>query len=391
MKKVLFFTSTRADYGLLSGLIKTFKADSSHYTVEILVTGTHLSEKYGLTYREIEADGVSINYKVDLNLKGDSDLEVARATALGVEKFSEILSLAQPDLVFVLGDRTEALSFALASQLMRVPLAHLHGGEVTEGAIDDAMRHCITKLAKIHFASAEEHKKRVEQLGEDPKLVFNVGAVGIDNIVNLQKLNKQELEQQLQIAFKERTYLVTFHPETLSQISVEDQIDIFLKGLEKFILAQEKESLFIFTMPNADSGNQSIFKKINDFIHNNSSCCKGFESLGYKRYLSAMSYATAVVGNSSSGLIEAPALNIPTLNVGDRQKGRLRGTSVIDVPLNVDAISEGLNLVTAMKEQGQIFESPYGDGHSAEKIKTLVDKNIDQLKFLRKIFYDKNY
>lgn len=389
MKKILFFTSTRADYGLLSGLMKKFISDKTQYLVEVLATGTHLVEKYGSTYREIESDGIDINYKIDLNLTEDSDLAVAKAAALGVEKFSEVLYQSHPDLAFVLGDRTEALSFALACQLMRVPLAHLHGGEVTEGAIDDAMRHCITKLAKIHFVSAEEHKKRVEQLGENPEFVFNVGALGVDNILSLEKMDREALKAQLNIDFKKRIYLITFHPETLSDNSVEKQIDVFLAGLTKYRSNNMNDCLFIFTMPNADSGNSSVFIKIRDFIKNNAECSMGFESLGYRRYLSLMSYSTAVVGNSSSGLIEAPSLGVPTLNVGDRQKGRLRGSSVVDVSLDADSVNLGLVRVTEMKMSSEKFDSPYGNGHSAEKMKVLVDQNMDKMKKIRKSFYDK--
>lgn len=386
MKKVLFFTSTRADYGILSRLIMQFKSDSSYQT-EILATGSHLSDKHGQTYKEIEADGISIKFKEDIQLNADDELSVAKSAGLAVQKYANVLQQYKPDLCFVLGDRFEALSFAFACQMMRSPLAHLHGGEITEGAIDDSFRHCITKIAALHFTSAEVHKNRVSQLGEDPKLVFNVGALGVDNIVHLKKMSKDELEKNLNLKFKKNIFLTTFHPETISKFSALEQVKLFLKGLADFLKA-ESDSLFIFTMPNADPGNDIIFKEIQSFIQQNPTNAVGFDSLGHHRYLSLMSLATGVIGNSSSGLIEAPALQVPTLNVGDRQKGRLSGNSVIDVALSAEDIVTGLNKILVMKQSKAVCESPYGKGDTAVAIKKIVDTNFLQPIPVRKKFYD---
>lgn len=385
MKKVLFFTSTRADYGILSRLIAQFRSDS-HYQTEILATGTHLSKKYGETYIEIEADGYPIKFKEDIGLNADADLDVAQSAGLAVQQYAKVLNAYKPDLCFVLGDRFEALSFAFACQLMRAPLAHLHGGEITEGAIDDSFRHCITKIAAMHFTSAEVHKNRVLQLGEEPKLVFNVGALGVDNIIHLKKWSQDELENNLNFKFKKYTFLTTFHPETISDLSAVEQVKAFLQGVAEFIKTQP-DSLFVFTMPNADPGNDVIFKELHNFIKANPKHAVGYDSLGHLRYLSLMSLVTGVAGNSSSGLIEAPALQVPTVNVGDRQKGRLRGNSVIDVPLVPEAIAAALNKAIAFKQAKTVCESPYGKGDTAVAIKHLVDAQISNIT-VRKKFYD---
>lgn len=387
-KKILFFTSTRADYGLLSGLIKIFSVDSN-YETQILVTGTHLSDKFGASIQEIEADGLSVKYKVDIELNSDSEVGLAKSAGLGLQKYAEVLHNFHPELAIVLGDRFEALSFAAACQMMQVPLAHLHGGEITEGAIDNSFRHCITKLSSLHFPSAEIHKSRIIQMGEDPQSVYNVGALGVDNVVHLQKKSKLELLNSLGIQFKERNFMVTFHPETLPTDSSENQMRRFLDGLQKHI-NQDSESYFIFTLPNTDPGYQTIIDQIQLFQAKNKDQSIVFSTMGRLNYLSAITYCCGVVGNSSSGLIEAPALGVPTLNVGDRQKGRLHGDSVIHVPIEANEIVQGLNKINLMHKSKTPIKSVYGEGQAAERIKKIIDQKIEKPISIRKTFYDRN-
>lgn len=387
-KKILFFTSTRADYGLLSSLIKIFSADKNYQT-RILATGTHLSDKFGSSIQEIEADGLTVDYKVDIELGADSEVAISQSAGLGIHRYSQVLNDFHPELAVVLGDRFEALSFAISCQMMKIPLAHLHGGEITEGAIDNSFRHCITKLSVLHFASAEIHKARIIQMGEDPQTVFNVGALGVDNVIHLQKKSKLELQNSLGIQFKERNFMVTFHPETLPTDSSENQMNRFLDGLQKYI-DQDLGSYFIFTLPNTDPGYQTIIDQIHAFHDKNKTQTIVFSTMGRLNYLSAMTYCCGVVGNSSSGLIEAPALGILTLNVGDRQKGRLRGNSVIDIPIEVNEIVQGLKKIELMNKAKNPIESVYGDGHAAVNIKKMVDVAIQNSISIRKTFYDRN-
>lgn len=382
-KKILFFTGTRAEYGLLSPLIQLFKKDEK-YNIELLVSGMHLMDKFGSSYQEIEKEGHVINYKVDLNIKDDSHLAIAHSVGVGVQKFSDILEKARPDLCFVLGDRSEAVAFALSCQLLKVPLAHIHGGEVTEGAMDEAFRHSITKFSQLHFTTAEEHVQRVIQLGEEPARVFNVGALGVDNALSLKKMSRTELEQELNFKFQKTNYLVTFHPETLGDSSTEQQMNEVIKAFTQVL---KDDVLFIFTMPNADAGNEIIFKKIYDFEAQYPHQVRTFKTLGKLRYLSLMSHCQAVIGNSSSGLIEAPALNVMTLNIGDRQKGRLRGASVTDVPCRSDDIVKGFARLQSVTSK---ISSPYGEGKAALKIKDILDKTLQQAISVRKKFYDRH-
>jgi GDP/UDP-N,N'-diacetylbacillosamine 2-epimerase (hydrolysing) len=387
-KKILFFTSTRADYGILSSLIKRFSIDSQ-YTTKILVTGTHLSDRFGGSIQEILADGFSVDYKVDLELSSDSDVDIAKSAGLGVQRFAQVLKGFHPDLAIVLGDRFEALSFAMSCQIMQVPLAHLHGGEITEGAIDNSFRHCITKLSSLHFASAEVHKTRIIQMGESPDTVFNVGALGVDNVVHLQKKSKSELQSSLGIQFKLHNFMVTFHPETLILESSESQMKNFLSGLQGY-LDQDRECYYIFTLPNTDPGYQTIIDQIHLFVEKNKAQSIVFSTMGRLNYMSALKYCCGVLGNSSSGLIEAPALGLPTLNVGDRQKGRLRANSVIDVTLTATEIVQGIKKILKIHMDKMPIESVYGDGQAAEKIKKILDLKIQNPISLRKTFYDRN-
>lgn len=358
--KICVATGTRAEYGLLKPLIDKIKAEPG-FELQLLVTGAHLSPEFGLTYEQILLDGYPVLEKVEMLLSSDSAAGIVKSMGLGMIGYANAFERLQPDLLIILGDRYEMLSVASASLIFKIPIAHLHGGEITEGAYDDAIRHAITKMSSLHFTSTEEYKQRVIQMGEQPHLVHNVGAIGLDNIKSLPLLTKEELEEQLQLQFLKHNYLITFHPETLSNISVAQQFQELLDALES-----QKESLFIFTKANADTNGRVINKMIDDYVMNHPEKAVAFVSMGQLRYLSAMKHCTAVVGNSSSGIIEAPSFNKPTINIGDRQKGRMEANSVINVATNSQAIAKAFENVRNNSDLKT--SNPYGDGFTANKI-----------------------
>ena len=382
MKRVLFFTGTRADWGILLPLVKKFHADKN-YEVEILATGSH----YGPapTFNEIIEDGFKIHYAVDLNLEKNS---AATAMGVGLDKFDQILKLAQPQLAFILGDRYEALAFAVACQFNKVPVAHLHGGEITEGAIDDAFRHSITKMATYHFAASEGYAKRVVSLGENPERVFNVGALGVENALQTKLKTKDQLENELNSNL-DRFLLVTFHPATLELADPQTETETLLAALLE--VGKKCNVKLIFTMPNVDPGATQIRSAIQKFVDENGEKASVFNSLGRVKYLSLLALAEAVVGNSSSGIIEAPVFKVPTLNIGSRQTGREKATSILDVDMDDKLISEKLAKLLEQKSQGyfQQTKSLMGNGSTSEEIKTIIDK-IKLSRDLRKRFYEKS-
>jgi GDP/UDP-N,N'-diacetylbacillosamine 2-epimerase (hydrolysing) len=387
LKKILFFTGTRADYGLLSPLIKRF-VQSELFNVKILASGTHIDQMFGDSHKEIESDGLRIDFKVDIQLSGDSPLSVANSTGLAVAKCAQVLNDFEPDLSYVLGDRFEALGFAIAAQILNRPLAHIHGGEITEGAMDDAFRHSITKLSLLHFTSAEIHANRVIQMGEAPERVFNVGALGVENSMTQTKLSLEELSVKFGIKFKKRNFLVTFHPETIGPQDSDAQIDHLIESLKRLKKELNNDCTIIFTMPNADPGYQPIRNKIEKLVAENRENIYAFETLGMKNYISLLSYMTAVIGNSSSALIEAPALKIPTIDIGNRQKGRLTAPSVFNCSCTSEEIFSTITKV--LMTNGKInFTSPYCQALVSTKIFEI------SLKFLKselpiKKFYDQN-
>lgn len=390
MRKILIFTGTRADYGILYPLIKVFKNDSN-YKIEILATGSHLSEQHGLTYKEIEADGFKVDWPVDIDIKNSGGTEeTLNSFSVAVSKFGKVVSESKADMAFVLGDRYEALAFAVVCQLHKMPLAHLHGGELTLGAVDDAFRHAITKLSYFHFAASSEYAERITQLGEPSGNVFNVGALGVENSLSTPLKNMSELTETLKIQDKKVKLMVTFHPATLESEPKLGQIENLLAALKKTIKYYHDDVFCIFTMPNADPGNMVIYEKINHFINENTKNCIGFKSMGRVNYLSALKLADAVVGNSSSGIIEAPAFRVPTVNIGSRQEGRLKASSVIDCDCSVEAVFSAVVKVVDLKKNNKFskVESLYGNGQTS----LLIKKIIDQIKIptdLRKRFYDK--
>lgn len=382
MRKIAVVTGSRAEYGLLYWLMKGLK-ESDKAELQVLVTGMHLESFFGNTFEQIEKDGFMINAKIPVLEKTDEPAAIARAVARGVAGFSDAFSRLTPDLVVVLGDRFEILAATQAALLMRIPVAHIHGGEVTEGAVDESIRHAITKMAQVHFVTAEEHKRRVTQLGENPKLVFNFGAPGLDNLAKLKLLNRTELETDLKFKLRAPVALVTFHPETLSDEPISTQMDSLFSALENF------NGTVCFTKPNADSGGLAIASAIDKFVSERPAGRHSFVSLGQLRYLSLMKEADVVVGNSSSGLIEAPFFGKPTVNIGDRQKGRLRGKTVIDVPAESGQIVKALQkaLSGEFKKKIEGSNSPYGQpGASEQMLKVLETVSLEALR--KKHFFD---
>jgi GDP/UDP-N,N'-diacetylbacillosamine 2-epimerase (hydrolysing) len=383
MRKICVITGTRAEYGLLYWTMKGLQSDAE-IDLSICVTGMHLSPEFGLTYKKILEDGFYITEKVETLLSSDTSVGIAKSIGLGIISFSEVFERIQPDLILVLGDRFEIFAACSAAMVSRIPIAHCHGGEATEGLIDEAIRHSITKMAHIHFTSTEEFKKRVIQLGEQPKNVYNVGALGIENINKLKLLDKNEFEDSINFELKRVNFLVTFHPVTLDSFSAKEQFNELLQALDKY-----ENTSIIFTKPNADTDGRVIIQMIDEYVSKNSSKAVAFTSLGQLRYLSAIQYMDVVIGNSSSGLIEVPSFKIPTINIGDRQQGRVKAISVIDCDANELDIKKGIQkaLSQDFKEQIKFSQNPYGEKNSsAEIIKVL--KNTELRGLIKKQFYN---
>jgi len=380
-KKVAVFTGTRAEYGLLYWLIKDIQ-DDPELTLQLLVSGMHLSSEFGETYKQIEQDGFEIDEKIEILLSSDTAVGTAKSIGLGVLGFTDALNRLKPDALVILGDRFEALAAAQTAMILRVPILHLHGGEITEGAYDDAIRHSITKLSYLHGTSTEEYRKRVIQLGESPERVRNIGAIGLDHLVRSDLMTKHELSSSLDFNLTQPYFLVTYHPVTLGEESPESSFLDLLYALEEF---QDRQ--VILTYPNADDGGRRIIPILKDYARKNSSRVCAITSLGQQRYLSAVKYAEAVIGNSSSGIIEVPAFNVPTVNIGVRQKGRLAAKSVINCEANKAAIIDAIKIAItgAYKPPGEKVTNPYGAGNaSAQAIEMLKSLNFEP----SKTFYD---
>lgn len=383
MRKICIVTGTRAEYGLLYWLMKEIQADSD-LELQLIATGMHLSPEFGLTYKHIEKDGFKINKKIEMLLSSDTPVGISKSMGLGMIGFAEAYDELRPDIVVVLGDRFEIFSAAAAATITRIPLAHLHGGESTEGAFDEAFRHAITKMSHLHFTATEEYRKRVIQLGEDPKSVFNVGGLGIDNIKKLKLLNRDELEDAIKFELGQKNLLVTFHPVTLEHATAEDQFQNLLEALDEL-----QDTKFIFTKPNADPESRIITQMIDEYVSRNKSKAISFVNLGQLRYLSAMQFVDGIVGNSSSGLTEAPTFKIGTINIGDRQRGRIKADSVVDCEPMKDSILSAIRKLYSKEFQDKLrnVKNPYGEGGAAQKIKkVLKEKDISDI--LKKEFYD---
>lgn len=336
MKKICVMTGTRAEYGLLKPLLEQINKDKE-LELQLLVTGMHLSPEFGMTYKQIEADGFLISEKVEVLLSSDTPNGICKSMGLGMMDYGQAYSRLKPDMVVILGDRFEAFSAASSALVHNIPIAHIHGGELTEGAIDDAFRHAISKMSYLHFTSQEVYRQRVIQLGEHPNRVYNVGALGVENIKNMSLLSKDELEKVIDFNMDGNVALVTFHPTTLEKASAKQQFQALLDALHEV-----KDIRCIFTKANADAEGRVINEMIDQYVEANPLDNRAFVSMGQLRYLSAMKYSKMVVGNSSSGIIEAPAFGVPTLNIGDRQKGRVRAETVLDCAVNKEDIKASL-------------------------------------------------
>jgi GDP/UDP-N,N'-diacetylbacillosamine 2-epimerase (hydrolysing) len=382
MKKICVVTGTRAEYGLLRWVMEGI-SQSLELELQLIATGMHLSPEFGLTINVIENDGFHVDRKVEMLLSSDTAVGITKSMGLGIIGFADALEELKPDLMLVLGDRYEIFCAASAAMIARIPIAHLHGGETTQGAFDEAIRHSITKMSHLHFVAAEEYRERVIQLGEEPERVFNVGGLGIDSILRLPLLTREELETALDFKFHRRNLLITFHPVTLEQNTSAKQMDELLAALSEL-----GNTGLIFTMPNSDTGGRVLFRQIEDFCHWHSNA-KAYTSLGQLRYLSCIQHFDGVVGNSSSGLTEVPSFKKGTINIGDRQLGRLRATSVIDCEPDRQAITAALSHLFSDEFQHQLpaTKSPYGSGGASEAVVRILEHQpLDNL--LKKRFYD---
>lgn len=379
MKKICIVTGTRAEYGLLYWLIKGVY-DDAELELQLLVTGMHLSPEFGLTWKQIEEDGFPITRKIEMLLSSDTSVGISKSMGLAQISFAEAFEEIKPDVVVLLGDRTEIFSAATVALIANIPIAHIHGGELTEGAYDDAIRHSITKMSHLHFTATEQYRQRVIQLGEQPETVFNVGAVGIDNIKKLNLLSKIEFEQAISHKLLKRNLLITFHPVTLENGSAGVQFNQLLAALDEL-----EDTLLIFTKPNSDKDGRVLIALIDDYVQTHSDKAIAFTSLGQLRYLSAIPFMDAVVGNSSSGIIEVPAFNVPTVNIGDRQKGRIMGPTIFSCDPAKEEISKALTSAFNFDKTKQ-YNHPYGDGNTSEKILEIF-KSTNDIN-LKKRFYD---
>ena len=381
-RKICVITGSRSEYGLLRSVMQEIK-DSSDLTLQVIATGMHLSPDFGLTFKEIEADGFSIDQKVETLIGDDSPLGIAESMSKGLVGCAKAFDDLNPDLIVVLGDRYEIVVAVLAALVAKIPVAHIHGGEITVGAFDDALRHSITKMSHLHFVAAEEYKDRVIQLGEDPERVFLVGGLGVDNLNKIELFNRRELEKLLNLTFQEKSLLVTFHPVTLENSNSASQIKELLKALSHL-----ENTTLIFTLPNADTGSQELIQVINDFVSKNFNAFV-FSSMGQAKYFSCIAQVDGVIGNSSSGLTEVPSFKKGTINICDRQKGRLQAESIINCEPYESSISDALKILYSKEFIINLpsVVNPYGKGGASSKIvKHLRETSLE--KIVKKSFHD---
>ncbi|EAT97937.1 UDP-N-acetylglucosamine 2-epimerase [Campylobacter concisus] len=382
MRKICVVTSTRAEYGLLYWLLKEIEADSE-LKLQLIVTGMHLSPEFGLTYKEIEKE-FKIDKKIEILSGSHTSLDICAEMARVYEKFASALAELKPDILVLLGDRYEIFGVAGVASIMQIPIAHIHGGETTQGAFDEAFRHSITKMSHIHFAATNEYANRIIQLGEDPSRVFNVGGPGIENIKKLNLLNKDEFEKSIKFKLAKKNILITFHPVTLENSSAREQFNELLNALDEL-----EETNFIFTKANSDTDGDVINKMIDEYVSENPQKAVAFASLGQLRYLSAIKFVDIVLGNSSSGLLEVPSFKKATINIGDRQKGRARASSVIDVRPVKEEILAAIKRAYSKEFEQTLKDTinPYDGGNPSKKmVKILKEIKLDGI--LKKKFYD---
>lgn len=385
MRKVCVVTGTRAEYGLLYWLMKEIDHDLD-LELQIIVTGMHLSPEFGLTYKEIEKD-FKITKKIEMLLSSDTSIGISKSMGLAQISFAEAYEDLQPDIVVVLGDRYEIFSAVSAAMIARLPIAHLHGGETTEGAFDESIRHSITKMSHLHFTASNAYRNRVIQLGEHPDRVYNVGGMGIENIKRLKLLSKDEFETSIDFKLNKKNILVTFHPVTLEKSTAKEQFQELLSAIDDL-----KDTNIIFTKANSDTDGRIINTMVDEYVSKNSHKSISFTSLGQLRYLSALQFVDAMVGNSSSGLTEAPSFKIGTINIGDRQKGRIKANSIIDCEPRIQGIKKAFEKLYSDDFQKSLenAQNPYGDGCASKQICDIIS-HTELKNLLKKSFYDINF
>lgn len=381
-RKIAVVTGSRAEYGLLQPLMEAIRHDAS-LELQVIVTGMHLSPEFGSTYRVIEADGFRIDGKVETLLSSDSPTGVAKAIGLGVIGFADAFARLTPDMIVVLGDRFEILAAAQAAMVFQIPVAHLAGGDTGAGTYDNVIRHCITKIASLHFVTHDEARRRVVQLGERPDRVFDVGATSVDNIVNLSYLSREEMEKSLGITLRDPLLLITFHPLTMDEHSAGDELAALLSALDGF--QKQHGGTMVFTKANADNGGRAVNAAVEAYVASRPDAHL-FASLGQARYLSLMKLAALVVGNSSSGVYEAPYLRTPTVDIGSRQRGRAAPTSVVRCDANATAIESGME--AALKMDFDRVEMIYGKGTASGDILRLIKTHVGETGLAVKTFHD---
>jgi len=383
-KSFCVITGSRADYGILSFFLKELQK-SKFFDLKLIVTCMHLLPKYGNTYKEILKDKIKIYKKIKLPLKGDRIIDISKATGIGVKKYTEALDKIKPDFVIILGDRFEALAFAIASLFLKIPIIHIHGGESTSALIDDSIRHSITKMSNIHFVSNKFYKQRIINMGEDPKTIYTLGSLALDNMKNIRYFSKKEIEKKLNFKFDEKNLLFTLHPETLGKKELINNIDLILKELAKL-----KKTKIIFTMPNVDMGNIDIFKKLQKFVKRNKTKSLIIKSMGQQLYFSSLNHVDVVIGNSSSGVIEVPSFGVPTINLGKRQLGRLKPKSVLNCDFNSKKFRQCLNksFSKSFKKKINKMKNPYYKPNTIKNMLKIL-KKINLTKGTQKIFYEK--
>lgn len=385
--KIAVLTATRAEYGLLKPVILSLKENNS-FDVSVLVTGAHLSDDFGSTYKEIENDGIDIAVKIPILTGEDSSKGISDSMAKAISGFASHFEKQKYDALLVLGDRYETLAVCIAAMNARIPIIHLHGGETTQGAIDEAVRHSITKMSFLHFTSNEAHRKRVIQLGENPKRVFNVGAVGVENAMKLHLLTKTELEKSIDFDLGESYSMVTFHPVTLESGAIVKQFEQLKMALDAF-----PDMKYIITKANADAGGREINRLVDEYCDSHENVI-AFQSMGVLRYLSAVKYSKAVIGNSSSGIIEVPSFGVPTVNIGDRQKGRMQAESIINCDCVSSEIIDSMTIAfsNSFRDRIKNVTNPYGDGNTTDRIIYIIKDLFENGKVeLKKEFYDVDF
>ena len=381
-RKIAVVTGTRAEYGLLYWIIKEIH-DDPDLILQLVVTGMHLSPEFGLTYQEIEADGFTIDERVEMLLSSDTEVGISTSIGLGTIGFAKVFERRKPDILVVLGDRFETLAAATAAVIARIPVAHIHGGEATEGLIDEPIRHAVTKMSHIHFPATDLYARRIRQMGEDPASIFNFGAPGLDSIYRLKLPEQNEISKELGIEFGEKVAVITYHPVTLEEHTAKQDMSNMLAALGG------KDLTLVFTYANADTGGRVINQMISEFVESRPNAY-AFTSLGQRRYLGLLSIADVMVGNSSSGIVEAPSFKLPVVNIGDRQRGRVRAANIIDCGAEQQEIDEALDRALSKEFRGSLrnIVNPYGEGQASSRIVTTLKEIHLGEELLKKKFRD---